>query len=188
VINRKEQFSVVFFVVTLLAVHHYFFYPPVVEERRANDSLYNLHALVAAGDRQHIQDGIMRYLSEDTYIRLEVTYTGLQNNDGESKPAIAYEFNKSLFKSYLGNMLSSLSNFAFAGTVQDFDISGDWKTAKATIVARGAAQGKSRFMTKQMNVRFSFDAICEADLNLTGSQPLAQKLNCKLFVPPSNPL
>jgi len=59
---------------------------------------------------------------------------------------------------------------------------------KAVIVANGGAQGKSRFMTKAVDIRASFNAICAVDLVLTGGKPMAKTLNCRMLIPTSIPV
>jgi hypothetical protein len=180
--KRKEQLSVVLFVVMLLVVHHYFFYPPVTEERRTADALYDINRLVASGDFDRIQEGVMRYLAEDGRIRLEISYETTDQDSEESKPAVTYEFSKTLFKAYLFNLLRSLDKVAFAGYLSEFAISPDWKEARSVIESRGSADGASRFMTKLRNVRFYYDAVCTVQLSLAASRPVAKEIDCRMLM------
>ena len=180
--KRKEQFSVVLFVVMLLVVHHYFFYPPVTEERRTSDALYDLNYLVASGDANRIQEGVMRYLADDVRIRLEISYETTDPDREESKPAVIYEFSKPLFKAYLFNLLRSLDKVEFTGYLSEFAISPDWKEARSMIESRGSAGGSSRFMTKLRNVRFFYEALCSVQLSLTASKPVAKEIDCRMLM------
>lgn len=187
--KRKEKFATFIFVTMLFVVHHYFFYPPVVEEGRTEDSLYAIGNAVSTGNTIRIQEEVMRYLSDNIKIDLEITYTGFAKNaDEEHKPAISYDFTYGMFHAYLRNLLGSLTDYRFHATVDSFQIDGDWDSAQAIFIASGSAIGTARFVTKLRKTRFHFDAVCAADLDLTGSHPVARRLDCKMYLPKPQPL
>lgn len=184
----RQQLSAIILFGMVATVHHYFFYPPVVERDRTEAGLHAITNAVSTGDVGRIREEALHYLSDDAEIRLDITYTSLEEDGESSKPAISYDFKKSLFSAYLNNLFRSLSGFTFYAQVQDFRIDKDWDTANVLIVSGGSAVGQSRFMTRARMSRFSFEAACSAHLILTGSRPVADKVKCQLFVPRPAPV
>lgn len=184
----KPQLSVILVLAVIALIRHYFFYAPVVERRHTEDSLRALQQAVAAGDTARLRATTMQYLSDDAHIHLEIFYTHFENEKDNAKPAITYDFTKGLFDSYLTNLFGSLSGFTFQGQVKEFTIGKDWDRAKTVMVSTGSAVGTSRFMARERAARFSFSAICEVELELTGDNPIAREVDCRMFTPRPQPL
>jgi hypothetical protein len=173
-------------IVVLVALYFYFGYPPGVQRRNMESRLQDIANLVATADYLQIRDNVMSYFADNAHIKLDVSYAQPEEEDKveylTKKTAVVHEFGKPLFTSYLGNILYSLKKYNFGVGVSDFKMSDDWQSADVVLASVGSAEGESRFVAKQMRVRFLYEAVCEVKLNFSGSAKI-EKLDCKIHLP-----
>lgn len=186
----KRTHKAVLLLVVFATIYYVFFYPPRIKEIKIGTALETISELVAEGNPARIQNEATIYLSDNANIRFEIGYTQsvaemVENN---SKPAVVYEFNKPLFKSYLGNLLYSLSGYGFSGEIIDFSISPDWQSVDVVLRSVGVAEGQARFTAKLLPARFTYDAICITHILFPDGRPRIESLSCKMQLPKPEPL
>ncbi len=157
--------------------YYFYIYPPEVLKRQTQKSLDEFAQVIATKDRAKISDYLKNLLTEQSKIKLEVTFYAMMQ---KNSPVISQDFEKSSFISFIDNTLYSLNDYYFNASLEEFNLNIDRKSADITFSATAWGDGISYFGGTSVNSRTSADSHCQAHVVFNNKQTTLDMLDCKV--------
>lgn len=156
----------------------HFLYTPNVLKRHTEQALQAFAQTVESKDRAKIGAALQLLLADTARIHLEVTFFSLTQQD--SPPAVKQDFTRQEFISFVDNILYTLTDYSYRPMLESLTPAPDKQTASVMFSSKEWADGASLYAGTAVQMRFSSETACGAELHFADKQPVIDKLSCAM--------
>jgi hypothetical protein len=150
----------------------------VVFKRATQHALDDFSAAVKSKDRTKVAGSLKKLLPDSANIHLEISFLSITGVNPAQ--AMAQEFDRTSFITFIDNTLYSLNDYSYTADLQHFTLRPDRKTAEVVFTSKEWADGISYYAGGGVNTHFSSTTTCEGHVVFEEKRVMLDKAVCKM--------
>ena len=178
---KLAAFIVAFLAVAAVGYYFVAVYPPVVLKRATQHALDAMRDAVESKDRTKVSAGLETFLTEESAVRLDVSFFSIIQQDGGS--VHRQDFDRPGFVAFIDNLLYPSDDYGlYSAQIESFELSADRTAADIGFFAKVWADSLSYYGGTGVRMRYSADGDCKAHVLFMEKKAQFDKLQCKVMM------